>query len=475
MYRRDSVSFPSDEPEEQFTIDVQPRAPSLIERLRRGLERGDPATRNLLVIALAVGMLAIVAVGLYGLSILLRETEGPRPPTGGPPVVETPGGGPLVFGDPSVTVPPVQPVTVTIKDQSLGVYSIRVQEGGTWPYDPKRSNQAAWVYGTLINYIFGLDAGNRANVELLESLLEGDPIVVHLSNGRELHFTFRERVRVPLDDVSLFDQRAPGVTLVLLGERGEDRLVARGDYNAEAETEVSGGVGEGVGMPIEVGPVRVTVQSGELRRGPLPNLLEGFAYYLVNFEIENLSEAPLDTSAFQMLLIDANDTRYNLSIPASLQGLGPLPPLLQPGVPAQATSGFLVPEALPGPVIWEFHPQAGSEEVARVQLPVQAAPPPAPPQAQVLVTAAEITPDGTAVSVRLMIGNPGQDAIVVNESDVSLTAEGISLGLREALPPPPWTIAPGGTLQVVLTFERPPADTALLTVLGYRFQLARLR
>jgi len=474
VYRRDSVSFPSDEPEEQFTIDVQPRAPSLIERLRRRLERGDPAMRNLLVIAFAVGMLAIVAVGLYGLSILLRETEGPRPPEGGPPVVETPVGEPLILG-PGVTVPPLQPVTVTIKDQSLGVYSIRVQAGGTWPYDPKRSHQAAWVYGTLINYIFGLDAGNRANVELLESLLEGDPIVVHLSNGRDLYFTFRERMRVPLDDVSLFDQRAPGVTLVLLGERGEDRLVVRGDYNAEMETEVGGGAGEGVGVPIEVGPVRVTVQSGELRRGPLPNLPQGFAYYLVNFEIENLSEAALDPSAFQMLLIDANGTRYNLSIPASLQGLGPLPPLLQPGIPTPATSGFLVPESLPGPVTWEFRPQAGSEEVAQVQLPVQAAPPPAPPQAQVLVTAAEITPDGTGVSVRVMISNPGQEAIVVSESDVSLTVEGMPLGLQVAVPPPPWTIAPGGTLQLVLTFERPAADTALLTVLGYRFQLARLR
>jgi hypothetical protein len=312
-------------------------------------------------------------------------------------------------------------------------------------------------------------------VELLESLLEGDPIVVHLSNGRDLYFTFRERVRVPLDDVSLFDQRAPGVTLVLLGERGEDRLVVRGDYNAEMETEVGGGAGEGVGVPIEVGPVRVTVQSGELRRGPLPNLPQGFAYYLVNFEIENLSEAALDPSAFQMLLIDANGTRYNLSIPASLQGLGPLPPLLQPGIPTPATSGFLVPESLPGPVTWEFRPQAGSEEVAQVQLPVQAAPPPAPPQAQVLVTAAEITPDGTGVSVRVMISNPGQEAIVVSESDVSLTVEGMPLGLQVAVPPPPWTIAPGGTLQLVLTFERPAADTALLTVLGYRFQLARLR
>ncbi len=475
MYRRDSVSFPGDEPEEQFTIDVQPRAPSLIERLRRRLERGDPATRNLLVIAFAVGMLAIVALGLYGVSILLRETEGPRPPEGGPPVVETPVGEQLVFGAPDVTVPPVQPVTITIKDQSLGVYSIRVQEGGTWPYDPRRSNQAAWVYGTLINYIFGLDADNRANVDLLGSLLEGDPIVVHLSNGRELHYIFRERQRVPLDDVSLFDQRAPGVTLVLLGERGDDRLVVRGDYNAEMEAEPVGGPGEGVGTPIEVGPVRVTVQSGELRQGPLPNLPEGFTYYLVNFEIENLSQAALDTSGFQMTLIDANGARYNLSIPASLQGLGPLPPLLQPGVPAQATSGFLVPESLAGPVTWEFRPQAGAEEVAQVQLPVQVAPPPAPPQAQVLVTAAEITPGGTGVSVRVMISNPGQDVIVVSESDVSLTAGEMPLGLQMAMPPAPWTIAPGGTLPLVLTFDRPPADTALLSVLGYRFQLARLR
>lgn len=473
MYRRDSVSFPDEGPEEHFTIDVQPRPPSPLARLRQSLARGDPATRNLLVIAFAVGMLAIVGIGLYGLSILLNET----PPDGGPPVVPTDiPGETLVVDDRGVEVPPVQPLTLTIKDQSMGVYTILVQEG-VWAYDPKRSSQAAWVYGTLINYLFGLDAGNQANVELLESLVEGDPIVVHLSNGRELQFIYRQQERVPLDDVTLFQQTAPGVTLVLLGQGGDDRLIARGDYNADAEMGLVGGPGSGVGVPIDVGPVRVTVQSAELRRGPLPNLPEGFAYYLVNFDVENLGDEPLDTSEFQMVLMDAEGKRYNLSLPASQQGLGPLPPLLQPGELAMATSGFLVPDALPGPVTWEFRAAADSEEAAQVELAVQAVvPTPTPqPQAQVLVTAAGISPDGAGVMVRGLINNTGEAPVTVNESDVSLTVDGAPLGLREAAAPLPWTIAPGGTLQFALTFERPAADTAMLNVLGYRFQLARLR
>jgi hypothetical protein len=89
----------------------------------------------------------------------------------------------------------------------------------------------------------------------------------------------------------------------------------------------------------------------------------------------------------------------------------------------------------------------------------------------VLVTAGGITPDGAGVSVRGVVNNPGEVPVTVTEADVSLTVQGAPVGMLNASPPLPWTIAPGGSLQFALTFQRPAANAAMLNVLGYQFEI----
>lgn len=477
MYGRERIPFSNEEPEEHITIDVAPRAASFVTRLRQALARGDPKTRNLLVILFAVAMLGIVAMGLYGMSLILNE-GGPRPPAGGTPVGTPIAGEQLIVSSgPNATIQPAQPLTLTVKGQDLPVYTVLAGQNGEWPYNPKLSSQAAWVYGSLINYLFGLDAANKANVELLASLSEGDRIVVHLSNGAALSFRYVTQTRVPAGDRSLFQQTAPAVTLVLLHEPGDTRLVVQGVYEAETEVGTGSPTATGLGTPVQAGPVRVTALSGDLKRGPLPNLPQGFAYYLVTFEAENTGDAALDTSQFQIALEDGSGGRYDLSLPASKQGTV-LPPLLQPGQPVTATAGFLVPESLLGPKLtWEFRAVPGSAEVARVQIPFQAAPATPAPQVQVLITGAGAGAQANTIVVRGLLRNPGQSRLTVNPSDIVLApaGEAETVNLLSADPAMPWTVEPGRDLQFSLTFARPASDTAMLSLLGYRFQLTRIR
>jgi hypothetical protein len=84
--------------------------------------------------------------------------------------------------------------------------------------------------------------------------------------------------------------------------------------------------------------------------------------------------------------------------------------------------------------------------------------------------------DLTSLIIGGQATNLGTQPLVITESDVALQGpDGSVYLLLSTNPPFPWPVPPGQTLQFFLTYQRPPADTAVFRVLNQGFQLTNLR
>ncbi|MBE7550028.1 MAG: type IV secretion system DNA-binding domain-containing protein [Anaerolineales bacterium] len=122
----------------------------------------------------------------------------------------------------------VAPRTLEIKGVSFVVQPVKITAGDWPPPDDERA--ASWVYGTVINYVMGLEA-TPANKQLIASLRAGDELLLRMSTGPAFHFAFVDAVRIAPQASELFRQARPGLTLALL-EDGEqpDRAIVRAAY-----------------------------------------------------------------------------------------------------------------------------------------------------------------------------------------------------------------------------------------------------
>ena len=386
----------------------------------------------------------------------------------------------LTLAGPGGSVPLTQtaPSTLEIKGRTFQVIPVEVAKG-TWPYqrDSLRGDKAAWVYGTLINYVVGLEA-NSNNTSLLQSLTEADAVKMTTLSGRIVTFRYSGRQWVTVDKTDVFRQVRPGMTLVLLGEKGDQRLVVSASYLAEAEPSPGKSASAQIGAAVELPGARVKALSGKPIKN-VPGLPPGNAYYQVDFSVTSTGASPLDASLFQMELIDASGKRYAVSIPASQGGsYGPPGGQLLPGLTLTATAGFVVPDALPGAnVLWTFNPEASGASPARFQLPV-AGPPPTPDAnalVKVQVTQARYSPDGQEIIISGGLGNTAQKAVTLSLADLSLQSGSTLIQVNSTEPPLPWVIQPGQNLAFVVRFARPPAGTAIMRVLQSSFELDGLQ
>jgi len=300
---------------------------------------------------------------------------------------------------------------------------------------------------------------------------------MRLSSGAVLFFRFVEQRQVAANETGVFEQVRPRLTLIV--EREADVWqIAASDY--VAETEPVQPPAEALvqpGRPVRVGDALVTVMRGYVERGG-PDLLPETMYYLVEFSVENAGSVPLDATAFNMQLQDGVGNGYLLSPAASATGEhGPLGGEIAPGVSAQGTAGYLVPETLAGPtLIWTFSPRPGSELRAGVGIPYEAGAGRASTgQAEVAVTDAFLSRDGDVLIIEGEVRNAGRELLTVELSDISLTSSAGMSDLRVAAPPLPWTVQPGQTQVIELQYTKPAASAALLGLLGYSFEIQGLQ
>jgi hypothetical protein len=434
----------------------------------------------------------IVYLGIRDVFFREESAEGMSLPvtkaaaTSTPPVTATPAIQPLPTpacetiissGDTQVMVS--LPVSMTIKNRQFPVVAVSApMSGEAWRYTLEYPNAAAWVCGSVVNYVVGLEP-TEENEALLLDLRPGDELTLQRSNGVRLFFRFSERRETEPDDTRIFAQSAPRLSVVLQREVGNWQ-VAVADYVSESEpVQPTAEALARLGESVRVGDVQLTVEKGHVIQ-TADALSPGTMYYLVEFSIENVGDDVLRTSNFNMLLQDSAGSEYLLSPVASAAGdYGPLDAEIDPGAVIQATAGYLTPRSLPGPsVVWRFSPHSASESQVSVSIPYEAEPEPTPVtsvmKAQVSITDVFLDSSEELVIIEGEVENTGVEAFTVEVDDVKLTSSAGIAALRSAAPPLPWTLEPGETQIVEFQYERPNAATALLSLLGYSFEIRNL-
>ena len=144
------------------------------------------------------------------------------------------GSGIVVGADYKQKLPPVYPETLEVAGVPFRVYPSGMS-GGRWDYQPVEGT-ASWIAGTVINWSFGVPAleNNRALIKSLERAQDGETAaLLRMSGGVVRHFRLNRPVQIERQQIEVFLQNQPGITLVMLGdEQGPKRWLVRGleDY-----------------------------------------------------------------------------------------------------------------------------------------------------------------------------------------------------------------------------------------------------
>jgi hypothetical protein len=370
-----------------------------------------------------------------------------------------------------------RPVSLSLSGATYSITPVTVSDG-RWRIVNAGADSAEWIYGTVVNFVIGLYPTDDA-IALVEGLEDGAPIALEMSNGADLHFRMSGRQRVAADAVAdLFHQTRPGITLVLLGEGGDERLVVTGLYDADQEPLTIGQAGSSsVGSTVQAGDWRVTVVSGQLVPDPAD---PDRASYYVNFVVEYLGPDPASADLFDLKLIDGVRVEYIIDREVSRGGVYEPPGgLVAPRNPSSFTAGYRVSTSIPGPaLIWVFKPSPEATELARFEVPIVRPTPTTPPN--MLITAqingASLSEDQTLIVISGGVGNPAEQSVTISQVDVSLsTPDNVFSDLRNVEPPFPWVIGPGQTMAFRLEYTRPPGFSAVLKIVAFQFELTGLR
>ena len=361
------------------------------------------------------------------------------------------------------------PATLTLNGRSFIVQPQLIPDNGNWTANVD-DESAAWVYGTIINYVFGLPE-TEENQATLDLLGPGDEFEMMTQAGVAYVFSFESKESVAATDRDIYTQQSPGATIILTGGSEQDRLVVKGRYvvsdtgsNFQANTCQ-------VGETCQVGNLQlaVTGTAYDPSQGSAPT---GFAFYRVDYQIENVGSSAINTNNLQLSLTDELGNQYALNPMASQSGNYPvLSGSLNVGQIVQATAGYQVPASLEsGTVQWVISDVATG---AQIQVVIDyGGGDSAAQQTNITLLGATITDDQTSLLMDGQITNLGSQQIVVTQQDLALrTSDGASFLLLATNPELPWTIPPGQTLQFFVRYQNPQAETAVFTVLNQSFQL----
>ncbi|WP_448605225.1 hypothetical protein [Thermoflexus hugenholtzii] len=433
----------------------QPKGKMALERvfewIRRRWEEIPPSLRPLVGISAGIGGLGLVLF-LAGLILLLR---------GAPSAAPTPT--PAIAGAP---VGPV-PVRIRVKEVAFSVRPLPVQ-GGRWPVPAGGRDVAYWMEGTVVNPVFGLP-GRPETRRLVEGLQEGDPIEVEMTTGPALRFQVAGKQPVQPTDVEILAQHRPGLTLLLTGGDPRWAVIAMPLAQTPVLWETAGRVP--IGVPVQVGSVRLTVSSVEMRTEG-PDIPAESVGVLVRFELDHSGEMPLSLEGAEILLIDASGRRYQ---PVPL-GEVPRPAgQVRPGGTFSGVVAFLLPRGrATGVLAWRFNPMPGRLMPVEVEFELPRPTPTPPPEArlQIQIQSAQWSAEEGTLVIRGGVGNTGDQPVTLAAEEVELIgSEGQPIPLLNASPALPWTIPAGRTLGFELRFALADREAVMLRIGAARFQI----
>jgi hypothetical protein len=330
-----------------------------------------------------------------------------------------------------------------------------------------------WVYGTIVNYILGL-ADTPANRTTLETLTPGDEIVLRRRDGAVHTFAFSSRRTVAPDSRDIFAQNSPGITLVLFGAGGRERLVVQGRYVVAETTPAEDPNVVELGETAQIDSLQITV-IGATHLFERPEVPAGFAFYLVDFQMHNVGATIIETSNLRLVLTDHLGNQYALNPTASQVGnYIPVGGPLAPGQTVNATAGYQIPAGLNSPVLRWVVLRLDTQSQAQVNIPFRGTAE-LGQQAVVNLQQAEVSMDGASLFLLGQVTNLGDQPLVIQEPNVTLTSEGAFYLILSTNPGFPWIVSPGQTTQFSLTFQRPSGNTAVFTLLNQPFELTGLR
>jgi len=340
----------------------------------------------------------------------------------------------------------VTPRTLEIRGVSFVVQPVKITNGA-WqlPDDPRA---VSWVYGTVVNYVFGV-AATAENKTLLAKLRAGDEIVLRMSTGPAYRFAVADTVRVSPQASEIFRQNRPGLTLLPVGDETQaTRIAIRAVYLPDSELGYTAARQEIANPGDRVAwhdTLQITVLGSHLVPGHNPPA--DYRYLAVDVALKNVTARRLDTTPFQSYLL-AGGVLYAAAVGLLGKGIDypPLPSSLRPDDVVTTTLVYAVPETLlRSGADWVFSPDGGNDGV-RVALP------PLPDwQPRVAFPATRRLPDGTLV-LTVTVTAPLETLTV---AETAFTFDGGALTNRDTFPR---QIAGGSTETFTLTLQ-PAAET----------------
>ncbi len=459
-----------------MSADPQP-PPSSVQRLT-----ANPALLLLGIVAV-VALVAACIMGFFLLRPMLTDgdesaggTPGSGQPTPFPQTTQQAAGDPVVIGvsdTGTFTVTLDAPATLNVLDSQWAVQPQSIGADGLW--NPEiEDTVAAWINGTIVNYVFGL-ADTEANRALLESLAPGDTMLVTTRQAVTHTFTFDSRSQVSTGDRSVYNQQSPGITIILFGGDAAERLVVRGRYEVAAAGPSSSGNVIQLGESAQLGDVQINPQASSFLTNR-PEAPAGFGFFLIDFTMRNVGVSAVDSAAYRFTLSDEIGNQYALNPIASR--LGNNPPLggfINAGQSVSATAGYQIPAGLVSAnLTWTVTAPDGTQMQAVVPFTAGGA---AGQSAVVSLQQADITTDLNNLIIVGQITNIGAQPLVIAPEDISLrTATGSDYLLLATNPPFPWTVPPNQTLQFAVTYQRPiGSPSAVFTLLSQPFELSGLQ
>lgn len=449
------------------------------DRVRRRLDGRGP-----LVIAVVASVASLALLCLFGYLLLRGNGDGDEEQS--TPTVESDGEQVEVNTDTfeyqaisdtsAITLTMETPIFLDVAGEEFTVQAEVLPESGAWTPPTVDETTAAWVYGAVINYIFGLD-DNSQNRDLLDNLVVGEELALTTRSGAKIDFVVSERKSVASDDREIYAQREPSITLLLIEEDVEEqRLLVKGRYVVpDTSSDVPAGRVVELGETAQLESLQITV-SGVNLVYDRPEAPAGFAIFQIDYQVQNVGPEPVGTNTLSMVLADDLGNLYALNPIASQ--LGNNPPLsgsVGAGQTVVATAGYQLPAGLSSSALrWQVS-IVGTGSQIQVNLPFQNSTE-SQQQVDVQVQEATVSEDGGSLLVVGQITNVSQETVVVDVNDVSLTGATGTVFLKLSTNPAfPWTVPAGQTLLFGVTFQRPLGSEATFTVLDRSFQLSGIR
>jgi len=355
------------------------------------------------------------------------------------------------------------PRTLEIKGVSFVVQAVKI-DSGDWRL-PDDERAVSWVYGTVVNYVMGVEA-TPENKALLASLGAGDELLLRMSTGPAYRFAYVDAVRVAPQASEIFRQSRPGLTLVLMGEEGQaTRVVIRALYLPESE-QGTGAPAASKGQVVAPGQSISLGQSlsvSVLESYPLPHASAppGYVALGVDYRLENSGQQAIAAAQFQHR-IEAEGVTY-AAVPGVVNQTAhpPLPTAIQAGEAVTVTAVYAIPESLlRSGSVWVFSPDIGGSIRGQVALP------PYIGSLVAEVSVKEVQSNEGGLEVLLDIHAPLEDVILAT-SDIQVSGGMIDLAGSGF----PWQVGARERKQFLLRLQ-PAGETMQIALLGQGFEFS---